>query len=310
MTTGSLRTPPRTNPEETTTGDVVPVEVKNLNKRYGNGTWANRDITFSVGKGEILGILGPNGAGKTTLVRQITTELLPTSGEVRVMGHSAVAEPLRAKSLMGIIPQEATLYEDLSVWHHLRAFGRLHGLSRRDSVARANELVDTLRLDQHRDKMPGELSGGLRRRVLVGIAVLARPALLVLDEPTAGLDPRSRRDLWSLVARYKAEGTAVLLTTHYMEEAEELSDRVGIINNGRILAMDSADSLRRAHGLEFRATHRDGNGEMQTVYGSTSHELSEGLRRDGVEEYSISRASLEDVYLALTGEGIVDETST
>ena len=310
MTTGSIRMSPHTNLEETTTRDVVPVEVRNLNKRYGNGTWANRDITLTVGKGEILGILGPNGAGKTTLVRQITTELLPTSGEVRVMGYNAVAEPLRAKSLMGIIPQEATLYESLSVWHHLRAFGRLHGLSRRDSLARAEELIGTLRLDQHRDKMPRELSGGLRRRVLVGIAVLARPALLVLDEPTAGLDPRSRRDLWSLVARYKAEGTAVLLTTHYMEEAEELSDRVGIINNGRMLAMDSADSLRRAHGLEFRATHRGGNGEMQTVYGATSHELSERLRRDGVEEYSISRASLEDVYLALTGEGMSDETST
>ena len=124
-------------PEDTIAGDVPPVEVRSLNKRYGNGTWANRDITFTVWKGELLGILGPNGAGKTTLVRQITTELLPTSGEVRVMGHSVVSDPLRAKSLMGTIPQEATLYEGLSVWHHLRAFGRLHGLSRRASRARA-----------------------------------------------------------------------------------------------------------------------------------------------------------------------------
>ena len=157
---------------------------------------------------------------------------------------------------------------------------------------------------------PRELSGGLRRRVLVGIAVLARPALLVLDEPTAGLDPQSRRDLWSLVTRYKAGGTAVLLTTHYMEEAEDLSDRVGIINDGRVLAMDSVDSLRRAHSLEFRATYHGGEGEMQTIYGGTGHELSERIRREGVEEFSIARASLEDVYLALTGEGIPDETST
>ena len=117
----------------------LPVEVRGLNKRYKNGTWANRDITFTVEPGELLAILGPNGAGKTTLVRQITTELLPTSGDVRVMGYSAVSEPSRVKSLMGAIPQEAALYHDLSVWHHLRAFGRLHGLSRKDSRARADE---------------------------------------------------------------------------------------------------------------------------------------------------------------------------
>ena len=290
--------------------DALPVEVTDLNKRYKSGTWANRDITLAVERGEILGILGPNGAGKTTLVRQITTELLPTSGDVLVMGHSAVSEPTRVKSLMGIIPQEAALYYRLSVWHHLRAFGRLHGLSRRDSRARADELVEALRLGDHRDREPHELSGGLRRRVLIGIAVLARPSLLVLDEPTAGLDPQSRRDLWSIVAQYKAEGTAVLLTTHYMEEAEALSDRVGIINDGRLLAIDSVDSLRSAHRLGFKATFRSVEGEPRTIYGGTSHELSERLRNRGVEEFSISRTSLEDVYLALTGEGIPDETAT
>ena len=289
---------------------IAVLEVGGLNKRYKDGTWANRDITFTIGEGELLGILGPNGAGKTTLVRQITTELLPTSGDVRVMDYDAVSEPTRVKSLMGTIPQEATLYPELSVWHHLRVFGRLHGLSRKDSRIRADELVDALRLVDHRDKDPGELSGGLRRRVLVGIAVLTRPALLVLDEPTAGLDPQSRRDLWALVTQYKVEGTAVLLTTHYMDEAEALSDRVGIINDGRMLAMDSVDSLRNAHELEFKATFQSSDGEAHTIYGGTSHELSERLRDQGVEEFTIARANLEDVYLALTGEGIADETST
>ena len=286
------------------------MEVGGLNKRYKDGTWANRDITFTIGEGELLGILGPNGAGKTTLVRQITTELLPTSGDVRVMDYDAVSEPTRVKSLMGTIPQEATLYPELSVWHHLRVFGRLHGLSRKDSRIRADELVDALRLVDHRDKDPGELSGGLRRRVLVGIAVLTRPALLVLDEPTAGLDPQSRRDLWALVTQYKVEGTAVLLTTHYMDEAEALSDRVGIINDGRMLAIDSVDSLRNAHKLEFKATFKSSDGEEHTIYGGTSRALSERLRDQGVEEFTIARANLEDVYLALTGEGIPDETST
>ena len=284
------------------------LEVSRLNKRYKDGTWANRDISFTVGEGELLGILGPNGAGKTTLVRQITTELLPTSGDVRVMGYSAVSEPTRVKGVVGTIPQEATLYGELSVWHHLRVFGRLHGLSRKDSRVRADELVDALGLGAHRNKFPGALSGGLRRRVLVGIAMLARPPLLVLDEPTTGLDPQSRRELWSVVTQYKAGGTSVLLTTHYMEEAEALCDRVGIINGGRMLAIDSVDSLRNAHKLEFTATFRDGDGETHTIYGGAAHKLSERLRKQGVEEFSISKANLEDVYLALTGEGIQDDT--
>ena len=225
------------------------------------------------------------------------------------MGYSAVSEPSRVKSLMGTIPQEGALYTDLSVWHHLRAFGRLHGLSRKSSRARADELVEALQLGEHRKKVPQELSGGLRRRVLVGIAVLARPSLLVLDEPTAGLDPQSRRDLWSVVTQYKAEGTAVLLTTHYMDEAEALSDRVGIIRDGRMLAIDSVDSLRSAHRLEFKATFLGGGGEAHTIYGGASRELSERLRDQGIEEFSISKADLEDVYFALTGEGITDETS-
>ena len=286
------------------------LEVARLSKRYKNGTWANRDISFAVEGGELLTILGPNGAGKTTLVRQITTELLPTSGEVRVMGYSSVSEPSKVKSLMGTIPQEAALYSRLSVWHHLRAFGRLHGLSKKDSRVRAAELVESLRLEEHRDKMPSELSGGLRRRVLVGIAVLARPSLMVLDEPTTGLDAQSRRDLWSVITKYKAEGTAILLTTHYMEEADELSDRVGVINEGRLLAIDSVDALRSAHNLQFKATFQTGSGEAQTIYGNGSRELSDQVRAKGVEEFSISKANLEDVYFALTGGGITDESAT
>jgi ABC-2 type transport system ATP-binding protein len=290
--------------------DGPALEVVQLNKRYKGGTWANRDISFTIKSGELLCVLGPNGAGKTTLVRQITTELLPTSGEARVMGNSAVSEPTRVKSLMGTIPQEAALYHGLSVWHHLRAFGRLHGFSRKESRNRTDELIESLRLQEHRDKRPEDLSGGLRRRVLVGIAVLARPALMVLDEPTTGLDPQSRRELWSVVTRYKAEGTAILLTTHYMEEAEELSDRVGIINEGRLLAIDSIDALRNTHNLEFKAKFHTNSGEEQTIYGKDSQGLSERIRAQGVEEFSISKASLEDVYLALTGgEGILDETA-
>ena len=280
------------------------IEIRDLNKRYRDGTWANRDITLSVPRGEFLGILGPNGAGKTTLVRQITTELLPTTGEIRVFNRNALSEPMAVKALLGIIPQDASLYWYLSVWQHLRIFGKLRGLSRGEAHRRANELIDILHLQEHRDKTPQALSGGLRRRVLVGIATLTRPPVMVFDEPTVGLDPLSRRDLWSYIKSQQSGGATILLTTHYMEEAETLCDRVGVIHRGRLIALDTISNLRAAHGLQFKLTFQrpDGSGEIETVYGEDQGELAERVRAQGIREYSISKANLEDVFLALTGE--------
>lgn len=287
------------------------VEISDLSKRYSDGTWANLNMSLTVERGELLAVLGPNGAGKTTLIRQITTELLPTSGTVHVFGRDAVSDPHAVKALLGVVPQEASLYTDLSVWHHFRLFAKMRGFSRRSARDRADELVEALRLQEHRDRPTQTLSGGLRRRMLVGIATLARPPLLVLDEPTTGLDPQSRRDLWSLVRRYKGQGTTVILTTHYMEEAEALSDRVGIIHDGSVVALDTIDNLRAAHDLQFRATFvREGSVESETVHGADDRELVEQIRAQGIQQYTISKANLEDVYLALTGEReVLDETS-
>ena len=212
------------------------VEVRNLNKRYRNGTWANRDITLTAARGELLAILGPNGAGKTTFMRQITTELVPTSGEIRIFGLDAVSRPNEVKGYMGVIPQETSFYWGLSVRQHLRIFGKLRGLPPRMASRRAADLVSDLGLEEHGDKPAEQLSGGLRRRLLVGLSVLADPALLVLDEPSVGLDPESRLDLWGLLRTYRRRGATVLLTTHSMEEAEALCDRVGIIHEGALLA--------------------------------------------------------------------------
>ena len=282
----------------------APIEVDDLSKRYKGGILANRNITLAARPGEVLGILGPNGADKTTLVRQITTELRPTSGQVRVFGHDVVTRPDIVKNHLGIMPQEATLFEYLTVSQHLRIFGKLRGLSPKNAARRAEELVTDLRLTEHRNVLIGRLSGGLRRRVLVGIATLAQPPLLVLDEPTTGLDTQLRRDLWSLLRRYKEQGTTILLTTHYMEEAEALSDRVGIINHGRLLAMDTVANLRAAHGYEFKVTYpRNGSTvEEETLYGADDHDLLERVRAMGIQQFTIARTSLEDIYLALTGE--------
>ena len=282
----------------------IPVlQVGGLSKRYRDGTWANRDISFGVEPGELVGILGPNGAGKTTLVRQITTELIPTSGTVRVLGRDAVSDPDSVKPMLGVVPQEANLYWGLTVFHHLRLFGKLRGLSRGDARARADHVIESLRLQEHRHRPIEALSGGLKRRVIVGIAALTRPSMMVLDEPTTGLDPESRRDVWSFIRQYKFEGTTVLLTTHYMEEAEALADRVAIIHEGRLLALDTVDGLRAVHGLEFKVTFSRGDeeGEPETLYGADDGALVEQVRAMGVRQYAVSRASLEDVYLALTG---------
>ena len=280
--------------------EAPPVEVRGLDKTYRNGTRANRDITLSVERGELLGILGPNGAGKTTLVRQITTELVPTSGEVRVFGIDAVARPNRVKGLMGVMPQEANLYYQLSVRHHLRIFGKLRGLPRRQASRRADELLSVLGLREHRDKGANELSGGLKRRLLLGIAALADPPLLVLDEPSAGLDPESRHELWDLLRGYRRRGSTVLLTTHNMDEAETLCDRVGVIQDGRLLALDTIANLRADHGFEYKIVY-EADDRTHTIYGADDGSLVRQAQSDGVREYSISRTTLEDVYLGLTG---------
>ena len=293
---------------ENTTNDtqeaVQPLVVKNINKQYKGGIKANTDISLSIRPGEIMGILGPNGAGKTTLVRQITTELTPTTGSIRVFGIDVVAEPIRAKNVMGIVPQEAELYESLSVKQTLRIFGKLRGLNGKEANRRAEELISDLRLGEHRNVVGMKLSGGLKRRVMVGLAALGNPKLIVMDEPTTGLDPQSRRDLWALLREYKERGATILLTTHYMEEAESLCDRVGIIQNGRLLALDTVPNLKAAHGYEFKITYST-NGDdnkTQTIYGKSDQELVEQVQAKGIRQFSVARTSLEDVYLALTDE--------
>ena len=279
-----------------------PLVVERINKRYGSGAHANQDISLTAHPGEMLGILGPNGAGKTTLVRQITTELMPTSGSIRVFGVDVVSDPIAAKNLMGVVPQEAQLFDLLTVHETLRIFGKLRGLSSGDARIRAAELMSDLRLAEYRDVTNVKLSGGLKRRVMVGIAMIANPALIVLDEPTTGLDPQSRRDMWNLMRDYKVQGTTILMTTHYMEEAEELCDRVGIISQGRMLALDTVASLRSAHGFDFKITYsaNGSDGPSQTIYGKDDRELVERVRDMGIRQFSVSRTTLEDVYLALT----------
>ena len=278
------------------------VEVSNLTKRYSDGTLANRDISFTVEQGAFLGILGPNGAGKTTLVRQITTELIPTEGSVHVFGIDGLSRPHEVKLFMGVMPQEAGLYWGLSVYDHLRIFGKLRGLPAKAARKRAAELVVDLGLEEHRDKQADHLSGGLKRRLLLGIAAVADPPLLVLDEPSAGLDPAARHDLWELLRNAHRRGATILLTTHNMLEAEELCDRLCIIGMGSLLAHDTVANLKTAHGYDYKISFESEDG-IETLYENDDRTLVEQVQSRGIRQYSVSNTTLEDVYLALTREG-------
>jgi ABC-2 type transport system ATP-binding protein len=281
--------------------DRPAIEVQELSKRYRAGALANDHINLSIARGTVFGLLGPNGAGKTTLVRQITGELAPTAGEIHIHGTDVLRHPLAAKALMGVVPQEASPYLHLRPDEHLLLFGRLHGLDKAAARRRAAELLTALGLSEH-TRVPAErLSGGLKRKLLVGNALMAEPPVLILDEPTTGLDPHSRREVWALVRSQHGRGATVLVTTHYMEEAEALCDQVAIIGGGRILAMGTVGELRSLCRNRYKATFGGENGDQrETLYSSTYDDLVGELARRGVQEYSIGKTTLEDVYLELT----------
>ena len=280
-------------------GASAAVTVWRLTKRYASGTVANDDISLAVAPGSVLALLGPNGAGKTTLVRQITGELQPTSGEVSVMGVDVVREHMRARSLMGVLPQEAQPYDHLRPAEHLAYFARMRGLSRRAAARRAAELLEVLGLAQHSRHVARELSGGLKRKLLVGVALVGDPAVLVLDEPTTGLDPHARREVWSLLNTLRGRGRTIIITTHYMEEAEELCDEAALIDGGRILVQGTVDELRARCRHRYKATYDNGAGR-ETVLGETSDDVLAELSRRRVDVFSLAHASLEDIYLELT----------
>jgi ABC-type multidrug transport system ATPase subunit len=279
--------------------------VRGLVKEYRDGTRANRGIDLDVRAGEIIAVLGPNGAGKTTLLRQLTTELRPTTGSIAIFGVDAIGEPSRAKKSMGISPQEAGLFETLTVRVHLELFARLKGLTAAAARAAAVATMTDLGLAADADRRVGALSGGQRRRVLIALALLGAPPLLVLDEPTAGLDPASRRMLWDVLHRAVRAGATVIFSTHYMEEAERASDRIAIISAGHVIAFGPLDDLVATIRDRYRLSYRDPSdlpGELRVRRFAAFADVEAEIRHLALSEYSVAPASLEDIYFELAGE--------
>jgi ABC-2 type transport system ATP-binding protein len=228
---------------------VTALRITDLVKRYPTGTEALRGVSLEIHAGEFFGLLGPNGAGKSTLIHCTTGLARPTSGRVSVFGHDAVGHDEEARLAVGLAPQDLNLDWFLTVGETLDYHGGYFGMPRRERRERAAELLDTFSLTAKRDDRTRTLSGGMKRRLILARALMHRPRLLILDEPTAGVDVELRLELWHYVQRINAEGTTILLTTHYLEEAEQLCDRIAFINDGRIVACGTSPELAAEFGV-------------------------------------------------------------
>ncbi len=309
------------------------LEASGLRRRFGDVV-AVDDVSLTIAEGETYGLLGPNGAGKTTTISMIAGLLVPDTGHVMVDGRSMTVTAVEAKRAIGYVPQELAVYPDLSARENLRFFGRVQGLGRATLEGRIEEVLEVVELTERGDDRVDTYSGGMKRRLNIAVGLLHRPRLLVLDEPTVGVDPQSRNAILEAVAAMSHDGTSILYTTHYMEEAERLCDRVGIIDHGRLQAegtrrelvaltgdadlvtisggpdgrQDAADALRDLapvtevvvddQGLEVAV--REARRHLTTLLEAVT---SAGMAVDGVE---VREPDLEAVFLHLTGRALRD----
>jgi ABC-2 type transport system ATP-binding protein len=309
------------------------VEAIDLVKRFGDNLAVDH-VSFVVPEGTVLGLLGPNGAGKTTTVRMLTTLSVPTSGTGRVAGHDVVAEPDAVRRSMGLTGQAATVDELLTARENLRLIGRLSGLSRRHIVSVSDDLLERFSLTDAANRMVKTYSGGMRRRLDLAVSLIAAPPVLFLDEPTTGLDPRSRSELWEVLRGLVRDGTTLLLTTQYLEEADQLADDIVVIDRGRVIAAGTPTQLKDESGrasVVITLTHAADLTRTADLVRSCSPEIhvepsarritaqadglgdmtriGEVLAASGiqVDDLGLKRPSLDDVFLHLTGHRAEDE---
>jgi ABC-2 type transport system ATP-binding protein len=311
------------------------IHTEDLTKVYPGTDFAAVDkLNLDVGAGEIFGLLGPNGAGKTTTAGMLTTRVVPTSGKAYLGGIDVAAHPALAKQLSGIVSQQNTLDRQLTVWENLYFHGRLFGMGAKQSRRVADELLEQFQLAKWAKASVYALSGGMAQRLMVARAIFHRPSVLFLDEPTAGLDPQSRLALWDLLGELHRDGQTILLTTHYMEEADRLCERVAIMDHGKVLALDTPAALKQGIGADTVVTVK-ATGDTGQLAELLAREV-EGVTRSrrlegGVElhvqggdrlvprivtaaehggfdlvDLSVSEPSLETVFINLTGKELRD----
>jgi ABC-2 type transport system ATP-binding protein len=313
---------------------TIAIETHALCKTFGS-TRALNGVDLSIHQGTVYGLLGPNGAGKTTIIRVLATLLKPTEGTATVLGHDVVRDAAEVRRQVSLTGQYASVDEDLTGHENLVLVGRLLGLSWRDAKRRATELLEAFGLAEAAGKLVRSYSGGMRRRIDIAASLVTRPAILFLDEPTTGLDPRSRNQVWDLVRRIAADGTTVLLTTQYLEEADRLAERLEVVDHGRVIAEGTSRELKASVGsntLHFHLSSPDDRDRavaivaanladgllpstdpsafsLKVTDASTAGELLGTLARANiaVTDFSMGSPSLDDVFFALTGHAAEDK---
>ncbi|OBB76310.1 ATP-binding cassette domain-containing protein [Mycobacterium sp. 852014-52144_SCH5372336] len=310
------------------------IEAIDLVKRFGDGEPAVDGVSFTVPPGTVLGLLGPNGAGKTTTVRMMTTLTAPTSGTARVAGYDVVREPDQVRRNMGLTGQVATVDELLTGRENIRMIGGLYGIRKKDLTKLGDQLLEQFSIADAADRVVKSYSGGMRRRLDLAVSLLASPPVLFLDEPTTGLDPRSRSEVWDALRGLVEQGTTLLLTTQYLEEADQLADNILVIDKGRIIAEGSPLALKQQAGnasLVVTVTNVEDLSAAEALLAADGSEVfvnagareltaaAEGLDdmirvaamlRDNdiaVDDIGLSRPSLDDVFLSLTGHRSEEE---
>jgi ABC-2 type transport system ATP-binding protein len=275
------------------------IEITELTKRYGKIT-AVANLNLRIERGSVFGLLGPNGAGKTTTIKMLTTLSKPDSGHCLIAGFDVVKNPLAVKRLMGVVPQENNLDRELTALENLQIYGMLHRVPHLDTKTHAClQLVD---LWDRRHSLVTRFSGGMQRRLLIARSLLTEPEVLFLDEPSIGLDPQIRRQMWEIVRKTRIDGRTVVLTTHYIEEAEALCDRVGILSKGTLIALDTPDRLKAMVG-EYVVEYVNGEGKLiQHMFKDRDEAHAAGQCQDC--GFTIRKSNLEDVFIKLTGERI------
>ncbi|MGA2934493.1 MAG: ATP-binding cassette domain-containing protein [Methanomicrobiales archaeon] len=305
------------------------IEVRDLSHSFGDVV-AVDSISFTVMRGEIFSFLGPNGAGKSTTINVLTTLLPIQKGEVRIAGHDVATEPALVRKAIGIVFQEETLDRDLTVWEILEFHGRLYSMPRDERRARIDEMIRLVELEKKRDVLIKHLSGGMKRRLEIARGLMTRPEVLYLDEPTLGLDPQSRLRVWDYIRQVNREGTTIFLTTHYMDEADSLSDRINIIDHGKIIASGTSDELKNALGEDMIYLETDDDAKTTGILRSLPEVkdvkpsfkgLSVTLNKEGtktlpvildrlkeggiaIRSANLKKPTLDDVFVHFTGREI------
>lgn len=276
------------------------IEVNNLSKKF-NGQEALAGVSFRVGEGDIYAYLGPNGAGKTTTIRILTGLTRRDGGEVRLNGYDIEKEPLKCKAQFGLVPQYTNLDSELTVEENLLIHGRLHHMARNDIRQRLTELLEYMEMNDRRQTIVKSLSGGLKRRLLIARALMHTPKILFLDEPTVGLDPAIRRRIWGFIKKIKNDGATIFLTTHYIEEAEFLAERVAFLDAGKIVAEDTPASLMTSIG-QWAVDYLD-DSRLQTAYFQSRDEAGDYVHKRA-NGCTVRRVNLEDAFISMTGRQI------